>query len=208
MENVRVLNVDILSIKKKELLERLERGALFTPNVDHLVRLQKDRKFYEAYRQADLVVCDSVILHRISKLLKRGIIESIPGSTFFREYCDYHREDEGCRIFILGGKEGVSQRAMENINRRMGRRMVVGACSPSFYFVEDEKKSLEFVRMINHFDQQQRFRKHVEDWCKAIRYYLAHDDDQREKAKAFHRYLKEECGEKQFAKTVAKMVRV
>ena len=152
MENIRVLNIDILSIRKKELLKRLERGALFTPNVDHLVRLQKDRMFYETYRQAGWVVCDSVILQRLSRLLKHRIVDSIPGSTFFREYCDYHRKDEGCRIFILGGKEGVPQRAMENINRRMGRRMVVGACSPSFRFVEDEKESLELARMINASD--------------------------------------------------------
>ena len=130
------------------MLEQLERGALFTPNVDHLVRLQKDRMLYEAYRQAEWVVCDSVILQRLSRLLKHRIAESIPGSTFFREYCDYHREDEGCRIFILGGKEGMPQRAMENINMRMGRRMVVGACSPSFRFVEDGQESLKLVRTV------------------------------------------------------------
>ena len=148
MEQARMLNIDILSIRKQDLLERLEHGVLYTPNVDHMVRLQKDRVFYEAYRQADWVVCDSVILHRLSRLLKHGIVESIPGATFFREFCDYHREDEGCKIFILGGKEGVPQRAMENINRRMGRRMVVGAYSPSFHFVEDEQENLELVRMV------------------------------------------------------------
>ena len=122
MENVRVLNINILSIKKQALLERLECGVLFTPNVDHLVRLQKDRDFYEAYQQADWVVCDSVILHRLSRLLKNSIVESIPGSTFFREFCDYHREDENCKIFILGGKEGVAQKAEERINGRTDKR--------------------------------------------------------------------------------------
>lgn len=59
---MKILNVDILSIRKQELLERLTEGVVFTPNVDHLVRLQKDREFYLAYLQADWVVCDSVIL--------------------------------------------------------------------------------------------------------------------------------------------------
>lgn len=95
-EKVRLLNVDILSIRKLELLERLTEGVVFTPNVDHLVRLQKDREFYRAYQQADWVVCDSVILHRLSKLLRNPIIESIPGSTFFDEFCDFHRNDEDC----------------------------------------------------------------------------------------------------------------
>lgn len=100
IEKVRILNVDILSIRKQELLEKLTDGVLFTPNVDHLVRLQKDRTFYDAYQQADWVICDSVILHRLSKLLRKPIIESIPGSTFFDEFCDFHRNDGGCRIFI------------------------------------------------------------------------------------------------------------
>ena len=148
MEKVKILNVDILSIRKQELLERLTEGVVFTPNVDHLVRLQKDREFYRAYQQADWVVCDSVILHRLSKLLRKSIIESIPGSTLFDEFCEFHRNDEDCKIFILGGKEGVPQRAMENVNRRIGREMVVGAHSPSFQFVRDEAESREIVEMV------------------------------------------------------------
>lgn len=148
MEKVRILNVDILSIRKQELLEKLTEGILFTPNVDHLVRLQKNRTFYDAYQKADWVICDSVILHRLSKILRKHIIESIPGSTFFDEFCDYHRNDEGCRIFILGGKEGVAKQAQKNINARSGREIVVGAHSPSFQFVKDEVESREIMEMV------------------------------------------------------------
>ena len=149
MKCIRVLNIDILSIKNRNLLEKLEQGVLFTPNVDHIVRLQKDKAFYEAYQKADWVVCDSVILHRLSQLLKQSILESIPGSTFFHDFCDYHRQDENCRIFILGGKDGIAQQAMTNINQRIGRSIVVGAHSPSFNFVTDEQESKELVNMIN-----------------------------------------------------------
>ena len=55
---VKILNIEILSIRKQELLEQLENGVLFTPNIDHVVRLQKDRTFYKAYQQADWVRCD------------------------------------------------------------------------------------------------------------------------------------------------------
>ena len=144
----KVLNVEIISIKEQELLGRLNEGVLFTPNVDHVVRLQKDKVFYNAYQKAEWVICDSVILQRFSKLLKHKIVESIPGSTFFRHFCDYHKNDEDCRIFILGGKEGVPQQAMENVNRRMGKRMVVGAYSPSFTFVNDKKESNGIVNII------------------------------------------------------------
>ncbi len=144
-----ILSVNVLSIRKKELLSTLHEGVLFTPNVDHVVRLQKDKEFYEAYQKADWVICDSVVLQRFSRLLKNPIVESIPGSTFFHEYCDYHRNDRECRIFILGGKEGVPQKAQERINQRIGRQMVVGAHSPSFSFVTDEQESSEIIKMIN-----------------------------------------------------------
>jgi hypothetical protein len=39
MERTRMLIIDILSMRKQDLLERLERGVLYTPNVDHMVRL-------------------------------------------------------------------------------------------------------------------------------------------------------------------------
>lgn len=149
MVKTRFLNIDILSIRKQDLLKQLEIGVVYTPNVDHLVRLQKDSEFYEAYQQADWVICDSVILQRLSKLQRNPIAESIPGSTLFRDFCDYHREDEDCGIFILGGKEGVAKLAQKNINYRIGRNIVVGAHSPSFQFVKDGQESLELVRMIN-----------------------------------------------------------
>ena len=145
----RILNIDILSVRATDLLSSLKEGVVFTPNVDHLVRLQKDERFFRAYQKADWVICDSVILQRLSKLLRHPIVESIPGSTFFLDFCNYHRNNDDCRIFILGGKEGVPQKAMENVNRKMGRHMVVGAHSPSFSFVNDEAESAKLVRMID-----------------------------------------------------------
>jgi len=144
----RLLNIDVLSIKKQVLISQLENGVLFTPNVDHMVRLQKDRLFFDAYQQADWVICDSIILYRLTKLLSPSIAESIPGATLFRDFCDFHQNDEECSIFILGGKQGVPQKAMENINRRLGRLMVVGAHSPSFSFVQDEQESARLVQLV------------------------------------------------------------
>ena len=45
---VRILNVDILSITQDDLLPRLKKGVLITPNIDHLVKLQKNKAFYDA----------------------------------------------------------------------------------------------------------------------------------------------------------------
>lgn len=120
----------MLRITKQRLLRRLRRGVLFTPNIDHLVRLQHDPEFYRAYAGAEWVVCDSRIVYFLSKLLKHPLPEAIPGSSFFHNFCDYHRSDPECKIFIIGGRPGAAQRAQVNINRRIGREIVVGTASP------------------------------------------------------------------------------
>lgn len=149
MDTTRILNVDILRITQRELLERLDAGVLITPNVDHLVKLQGDGGFYDVYRRAEWVVCDSKILYLLSKMLRRPLPEAIPGSSFFTAYYMHHKDDADCRIFLLGAKEGIAAKAMERINARVGRRIVVGAHSPSFGFEKNERECDELVRIVN-----------------------------------------------------------
>lgn len=83
MKTVKVLNIDIQNITRQELLENLKEGVLVTPNLDHLIKLQKDKEFYDVYQKSEWVVCDSKILYLFGKLLKTPIKEAIPGSSFF-----------------------------------------------------------------------------------------------------------------------------
>lgn len=41
IKRTRLLNIDIQSITQEDLLKYLTKGTLITPNVDHLVKLQK-----------------------------------------------------------------------------------------------------------------------------------------------------------------------
>ena len=148
-ETIRILNVDVLAITQAELLEQLKKGVLITPNLDHLIKLQKDREFYECYQQAEWVVCDSRILYFLSKLLKRSFPEAIPGSSFFTAFYEYHKDDPDCKIFLLGAREGIAKKAMERINERMGREIIVGAHSPSFGFEKNEEECEQLTRIVN-----------------------------------------------------------
>ena len=148
-KTIKILNSNILSLTQTDLLNQLQRGVLITPNLDHLVKLQHDREFYEVYRQAEWVVCDSKILYLLSKLLKHPLPEAIPGSSFFTAFYMFHKDDPDCRIFLLGAKEGIAQKAMESINEKVGRKIVVGAHSPSFGFEKNEKECRELVDIVN-----------------------------------------------------------
>ena len=56
-----------------------------------------------------------------------------------------------------------------------------------------------------YFSSDQRLGRDVGQWCERIRYYLANETERKEKARAFHRYLKDHCSERQFAQTVASL---
>lgn len=148
-KTIKILNSNILSLTQTDLLNQLQRGVLITPNLDHLVKLQHDREFYEVYRQAEWVVCDSKILYLLSKLLKHPLPEAIPGSSFFTAFYMFHKDDPDCRIFLLGAKEGIALKAMERINEKVGRKIVVGAHSPSFGFEKNERECEALVDIVN-----------------------------------------------------------
>ena len=146
---ISILNIKIRSFTQKELLEQMAEGVLYTPNLDHLIKLQRDREFYDIYQQAEWIVCDSQILYLASKLLKQSLPMAIPGSSFFPAFYEYHKNDFSCRIFLLGAAEGIALKAMEKINEKIGRKIVVGAHSPSYGFEQKTEECEEIVRVVN-----------------------------------------------------------
>lgn len=81
--------------------------------------------------------------------MKDPLPEAILGSSFFTDYYMYHKNDPACRIFLLGAAEGIAEKAMRNINNKVGRNIVVGAHSPSFGFEKNEPECQDLVRMVN-----------------------------------------------------------
>jgi N-acetylglucosaminyldiphosphoundecaprenol N-acetyl-beta-D-mannosaminyltransferase len=145
-----ILNVEFDNLTMIELLENLRQGGVvYTPNVDHLVKLQRDRDFYDIYRQADYRVCDSQIVFYIAKFLGFAIKEKISGSDLFPAFYTYYRHDLSMEIFLLGAKSGVAQRAQDCINQKLDRRIVIGAHSPSYGFETNEAECQRIVALIN-----------------------------------------------------------
>lgn len=148
MEKVKILNVDIDNVTESEVLENLKQGVVFTPNVDHLLLLKNDPDFLKVYETADYKLCDSKILCYVSKFLGTPIKEKLSGSDFFPAFCRYHKDNEEVKIFLLGAKEGVALQAQENINAKIGRKIIVGAHSPSFGFEKNEQECQEIIEII------------------------------------------------------------
>ena len=148
-DRINIFNVQVDNITKKELLEQFDEGVLITPNVDHLIKLQKDKEFYDLYQKAEFVTVDSQIVQLALKYLGTPVKEVVTGSGFFPSFYEYHKENENIKIFLLGAAPTVADIAMEKINKKVGRDIVVGAHSPSFGFEKDDKECQSIIDIIN-----------------------------------------------------------
>lgn len=150
MNQVELLNLSIDNITMPQLLKKLKLGGIvFTPNVDHLIKLQRNSEFYHVYQEADYIVCDSKILMYVSNFLGIPIREKISGSDLFPAFYNYYKNDNEIKIFLLGGVGEVGYTAQRNINSKVGRNIIVATYSPSLGFEKDEKECQSIVELIN-----------------------------------------------------------
>ncbi len=148
-KRIPILNVEVDNISKQDFLAQFTEGVLITPNVDHLMKLQHDKEFYEIYKKADYITVDSKIVFLALKYLGTPVKDVITGSDFFPSFYNYHKDNENIKIFLLGAMEGVADKAMADINAKMGRQIVVGAHSPSFGFEKHEDECDKILDIIN-----------------------------------------------------------
>jgi N-acetylglucosaminyldiphosphoundecaprenol N-acetyl-beta-D-mannosaminyltransferase len=146
---VNILDIEIDNLTLDEFLGQLSSGVVFTPNVDHLMKLQHDAEFMAAYDQADYRVCDSQVLMYAARFLGERMKGKISGSDLFPKFCEYHQHNEQIQIFLLGGAEGIPQLARDNINRRTGREIIIAAHSPSYGFEKSTEECYAIIDMIN-----------------------------------------------------------
>ncbi len=146
-----LLNVWADDLSMDELLREMDgnAGVVFTVNPDHLYHLQHSSDFVRAYRSADIITVDSHYVRVLLSLLGRRVVNRLPGSDIVPAFCARNAGNPDVRIFLLGAKPGVAQIALEKMNLKAGRRMVVGAHGPSMNFVNDPQEIDEAIAMIN-----------------------------------------------------------
>lgn len=80
-------------------------GIVSTPNVDHVVRLDKQPDLQPIYRQAAYLFADGMPIVWASRLLGRPLPERVTGSDLFVALCR-QAVAHGWKIAILGGMPG------------------------------------------------------------------------------------------------------
>ena len=132
----------------REHLAQAGNHYVVTLNVDHVVRLQKDAEFRQAYRNASLVVPDGMPILWASRLLGTPLRERITGSDLVPKVCQLAAE-LGHAVYFLGGSEGVAERAAENLKAAWPALRVAGTYAPPFGFESDLLENQRIADQIN-----------------------------------------------------------
>lgn len=141
-------NVDVNEAMQitKNLIETSNKSCrlIVAPNTEFIMTAQKDEEFYNILRSADLATPDSVGVMIGGKIQKKKFKARIPGQTYFREVCAL-AEKEGWTIYLLGGKEGIAQKASENLLKIYPNLKIIG-CHEG-YFTKDSEEDV--IKEIN-----------------------------------------------------------
>jgi N-acetylglucosaminyldiphosphoundecaprenol N-acetyl-beta-D-mannosaminyltransferase len=108
-----------------------------TPNVDHIVLLQKSDELRAAYRDAGLVLADGAPVLWSSRWLRpagRVIPERVAGSDLVPALFAAACAERPLRTYLLGAAPGVAEKAASHIKSRWPAVEVVGTYSPPLGF--------------------------------------------------------------------------
>ena len=154
MSRIKFMNTEIDNLTMREALEAIDKLILenrnafvVTPNVDHIVQLEKGGELCEVYKNANLILADGKPLIWISKWYGTPIKEKISGSDLFPLLCE-HAVKRNYRIFFLGAAKGVAAKAAKNLSKRYPGLQIVGTYSPPMGFEKNTSELLNIEKKI------------------------------------------------------------
>lgn len=110
------------------LVDRGQGGAVFTPNVDHVMIAERNPAFVTAYEGASLSLVDGMPLVWASRLLGLELPQKISGSDLILPAMK-RAAARRFRVYLIGAGPGVAEQAAEVLRREYGVH-VVGTDSP------------------------------------------------------------------------------
>lgn len=154
MTRMRLMNTEIDNLTMDETLDAIDSlikedncSYVVTPNVDHIVQLEKDEELKRVYENASLILTDGKPLIWISNQYKTPIKEKISGSDLFPRVCELAAK-KGYTMYLLGAAEGVADKAAKNLMDKYKGLNIVGTYSPPFGFEKDKVELKKIERQI------------------------------------------------------------
>lgn len=123
----------------EKCIEERKTGHVITPNVDQIIRIEKDDYFKKICNSAELLLVDGTPLLWIAKCYGTPIKEKICGSDLVPKLCEVAAQ-KGYKVFLLGAAEGVAAKAAENLKMKYPGLQVAGTYSPPYGFEKDKEE--------------------------------------------------------------------
>ena len=133
----------------EDMIASEKKSYIVAINVDVVMKIENDRHLKEITDKADMVLVDGKPLEWIAKWHKRPIKAKISGSDLVPILCERAAE-KGYSIFIIGGKEGIAEKAEQNLERDLLGIRIVGTYAPPFGFEKDERELKKINEMISN----------------------------------------------------------
>jgi len=124
LSTIKILGVKINSTVAPKVLNHISsrikknlKTFIVTPNPEIVLAAQKDSELLKILNASDISLPDGVGLVYAGKFLGlKGPKSVIRGREFMLELCDYAFKNK-LKIFLLGGKKGVAQKAATNLQK-------------------------------------------------------------------------------------------
>lgn len=104
----KLFNLNFFSGTINELLELINMDnkiSIFTPNVDHVIKIYSDKKIKENYSEGDIIIADGWPLVAIAKVKKMNI-KRITGVDLMDKLLEY-ANNKALNIFFLGAEDST-----------------------------------------------------------------------------------------------------
>lgn len=151
---VNICNVLIDNVSMQETLNAIEgfiaQGKpcyMTNPNVDCVVRCNRDKEFSRYYVNGALCVADGVPILWAARFLGTPLKEKVSGSDLVPRVCELANQ-KGYKLFFLGGRPGAADAAKVVLGKTLFNLKGVGTYAPPFGFENDERELKKIVQMI------------------------------------------------------------
>jgi N-acetylglucosaminyldiphosphoundecaprenol N-acetyl-beta-D-mannosaminyltransferase len=116
--------VDVLNFSEalraiEALVDAKRGGAVFTPNVDHVVKAETNEEFRRAYDDVSLSLADGMPLIWAAPLLGCRLPERVAGSDLLMPVLEMAARRKW-RVYLLGGAPGVAPTVAQILTEQMG----------------------------------------------------------------------------------------
>lgn len=89
--------------------------CIFAANPEKNFSVPKDPELYDAFKNADLLILDSIGMVWVARLLHGATLSRVPGVEFMKDDICRLAVQEDKSVFLFGAREAVNQSAAHNI---------------------------------------------------------------------------------------------